>query len=47
MQDDGMRALSADEIDAVSGGRLKVIMKVISWVLGADLTSDSEQPKPQ
>lgn len=39
----GIDELSIDEIEQVNGGRLRVIIKVISWVLGAELTSDSPQ----
>lgn len=39
----GIQELNFDEIEQVNGGRLRVIMKVISWVLGAELTSDSRQ----
>ncbi|MES2782719.1 MAG: hypothetical protein V4657_07985 [Pseudomonadota bacterium] len=39
----GIHELSIDEIEQVNGGRLRVIIKVISWVLGAELTSDSPQ----
>jgi hypothetical protein len=41
----GIQELSFEEIEQVNGGRLRTIIKVISWVLGADLTSDSPQPK--
>ena len=39
----GIQELRFDEIEQVNGGRLRIIIKVISWVLGADLTSDSPQ----
>jgi hypothetical protein len=41
----GIQELNFDEIEEVNGGRFRVIMKVISWVLGAELTSDSRQHK--
>lgn len=39
----GIQELNFDEIDQVNGGNLRVIIRVISWILGAELTSDSQQ----
>lgn len=40
----GIHDLNFDEIEQVNGGRLSVIVKVISWVIGAELTSSAPQP---
>lgn len=38
-----IQELSFDEIEQVNGGRLRVILKVISWVLGSELTADTPE----